>query len=130
MNKENPLENRLINRSEPVKNAVCYLSRSDQPLSMEKITGLLSLTPNQKTVVRRAFMELSCKDSRVQFIPARQAHFYFTEHECPVRSKIDVAVKLLKEDLEELTYPSNAGDFADEINDLEVRLNKIFNIQR
>ncbi|CCN40200.1 hypothetical protein VIBNIFTn2_120182 [Vibrio nigripulchritudo FTn2] len=130
MNSENPLESKLINRSNTVKSAVGYLTQLDEPVSIEKVTGILSLTPNKKTVVRRAFMELSIKDNRVQFIPARQALFYFSQHKCPVRSKIDVAVKLLKADLEELTYPSNTSELTDELLKLESTLNEVLNHQR
>lgn len=76
MSEDNPIESKIVNRSDSVKSAVQCLVSHDKPIDMDGLSSLINMTENQKTVVRRALMEISRKDTRVKFIPARQAQFF------------------------------------------------------
>ncbi|WP_176703675.1 MULTISPECIES: hypothetical protein [Vibrio] len=129
MSEDNPIESKIVNRSDSVKSAVQCLVSHDKPIDMDGLSSLINMTENQKTVVRRALMEISRKDTRVKFIPARQAQFFYTEFDCPLRSKIALAMRLLEIELNDIVYQHNSQEFQEICVKIEKMLNDVLNLR-
>ncbi len=129
MSEDNPIESKIVNRSDSVKSAVQCLASNDKPIDMDGLCSLINMTENQKTVVRRALMEISRKDTRLKFIPARPAQFFYTEYDCPLRSKIAVAMRLLEIELNDIVYQHNTKEFEKVSLEIEKMLNEVLNLR-
>lgn len=121
------LEERICRRSDHVKRAVTYLKEQGQLMSIDQISESLGLSKHQQIVVRRALIEIAESEKTITHRPLRPNIYGYSPHSCLIKSRIDVAVKLLRLELSDITFRHNERELESLLMEIEKQLNDTLN---